>query len=110
MPTTGPQQVAIQKAKADQAAAQVEQAQAELNQAKLNLSYTKIVAPMDGIITKKNVEVGQNVSVGQNMVTLVSLQDIWITANFKETQLHQMRPGQKVRFSVDMAAANTTAT
>jgi membrane fusion protein (multidrug efflux system) len=98
---TGPQQVAIQKAKADQAAAQVEQARAALEQAKLNLSYTKIIAPTAGIITKKSVEVGQNVSVGQNMATLVSLDDIWITANFKETQLAHMRPGQPVTISVD---------
>ncbi|GGG94682.1 HlyD family secretion protein [Silvibacterium dinghuense] len=98
---TAPQQVAIQKAKADQAAAQVEQARAELAQAQLNLGYTKIVAPEAGIITRKSVEVGQNVSVGQNMATLVSLDDIWITANFKETQLENMRAGQKVEISVD---------
>jgi membrane fusion protein, multidrug efflux system len=98
---TGPQQVAIQKAKADQAAAMVQQAQAELDQAKLNLSYTKIVAPEAGIITRKSVEVGQNVSVGQNMMTLVSLDDIWVTANFKETQLDHMRAGQPVTISVD---------
>jgi membrane fusion protein (multidrug efflux system) len=98
---TGPQQVAIQKAKADQAAAVVQQAQAELDQAKLNLSYTTIVAPEAGIITRKSVEVGQNVSVGQNMMTLVSLDDIWITANFKETQLDHMRAGQHVVIDVD---------
>jgi membrane fusion protein, multidrug efflux system len=97
-----PRLLQVQKAKADQAAAQVEQARAELNQAKLNLSYTKIIAPVDGIITTKNVEVGQNVSVGQNLVTLVSLQDLWVTANFKETQLHLMRPKQTVKIHVDM--------
>jgi len=98
---TAPQLVAIQKARADQAAAQVQQSQAALDQAKLNLSYTKIYAPTAGIITKKSVEVGQNVSVGQNMATLVSLDDIWITANFKETQLEHMRQGQHVEISVD---------
>lgn len=98
---TAPQLVAIQKAKADQAAAMVEQARAALDQAKLNLSYTQIVAPTAGIITRKSVEVGQNVSVGQNMATLVSLDDIWITANFKETQLEHMRQGQHVTISVD---------
>ncbi len=98
---TAPQLVAIQKARADQAAAQVQQAQAALDQAKLNLSYTKIVAPTAGIITKKSVEAGQNVSIGQNMATLVSLDDIWITANFKETQLEHMRQGQHVDISVD---------
>ena len=98
---TGPQQVAIQKAKADQAAAVVQQAKAALEQAKLNLSYTKIVAPEAGIITRKSVEIGQNVSVGQNMMTLVSLDDIWVTANFKETQLDHMRAGQPVVITVD---------
>lgn len=98
---TGPQQVAIQKAKADQAAALVQQAKAQLDQAKLNLSYTKIVAPEAGIITRKSVEVGQNISVGQNLMTLVSLDDIWVTANFKETQLDEMRAGQPVVISVD---------
>jgi membrane fusion protein (multidrug efflux system) len=98
---TAPQQVAAQDAKARQAEAQVEQAQAQLDQAKLNLSYCKIVAPTDGIITRKSVEIDQNVSTGQNLMTLVSLQDIWITANFKETQLKHMEAGQKVRIRVD---------
>lgn len=98
---TGPQQVAIQKAKADQALAQVKQAQAKLEQAKLNLSYCIVRAPAAGIVTTKNVEVGQNVSIGQNIATLVSLDNIWVTANFKETQLNQMHPGQSVVFSVD---------
>ena len=98
---TAPDQVKIQKAKADQAAAQMQQAQAALAQAKLNLGYTRIVAPVNGIITKKSLEVMQNVSVGQNLMTLVSLDDIWITANFKETQLRFMRPGQHVKIHVD---------
>lgn len=98
---SGPQQVAIQKAKADQAAAEVQQAQAALDQAKLNLSYTKVVAPEAGIVTRKSVEIGQNVSVGQNMMTLVSLDDIWVTANFKETQLDHMRSNQHVVITVD---------
>ncbi len=98
---TGPQQVAAQNAKARQAQAQVQQAQAELDQAKLNLSYTKIVAPVDGIVTRKSVEINQNVSVGQNLMTLVSLDDLWITANFKETQLRHMHAGQAVEIHVD---------
>ncbi len=98
---TAPQQVAAQNAHAKQAEAQVQQAQAQLDQAELNLSYTKIVAPEDGIITRKSVEVDQNVSSGQNMLTLVSLSDIWITANFKETQLKLMHAGQTVEVSVD---------
>jgi len=98
---TAPQQVAAQSARAKQAEAQVEQAQAQLDLAKLNLSYTKIVAPADGIITRKSVEIDQNVSAGQNLLTLVSLQDLWITANFKETQLKHMQAGQAVKISVD---------
>ncbi|HTX40503.1 MAG TPA: HlyD family secretion protein [Acidobacteriaceae bacterium] len=98
---TAPQQVAIQKAKADQAAAQVDQARAALAQAKLNLEYCLIVAPTAGIITTKSVQPGQNVAVGQALMTLVSLDDIWITANFKETQLEHMRTGQAVTIHVD---------
>ena len=98
---TAPQQIAIQRARADQAAALVAQSQAQLDQAKLNISYTKIVAPQAGIVTRKSVEVGQNVSVGQNLMTLVSLDDVWITANFKETQLQHMRAGQAVVIEVD---------
>lgn len=98
---TAPQQVAIQKAKADQAAAQVDQARAALAQAKLNLQYTEIHAPVSGIVTTRNVEVGQNVGVGQALMTLVSLDDVWITANFKETQLLSMHVGQLVTIHVD---------
>jgi membrane fusion protein (multidrug efflux system) len=98
---TGPQQVAAQNARARQAEAQVEQAQAQLDQARLNLSYTKIVAPEAGIITRKSVEINQNVSTGQNLLTLVSLEDLWITANFKETQLRHMEAGQTVEIAVD---------
>ncbi|AXC14364.1 Membrane fusion component of tripartite multidrug resistance system [Acidisarcina polymorpha] len=98
---SAPKQIQAQKARADQAAAQVQQAKAQLEQAKLNLSYTKVIAPVDGIVTRKSVEVNQNVSVGQNLMTLVSLDDIWITANFKETQLREMRAGQSAVISVD---------
>jgi membrane fusion protein, multidrug efflux system len=98
---TGPQQIAAQNAKARQAEAQAEQAQAQLDQANLNLSYTRIIAPEAGIITRKSVELNQNVSVGQNLLTLVSLEDIWVTANFKETQLRHMAAGQEVEISVD---------
>jgi membrane fusion protein, multidrug efflux system len=98
---TGPQQVALQDARARQAEAQVEEAQAQLDQAKLNLSYCKIVAPVAGIITRKSVEINQNVSAGQNLLTLVSLEDLWVTANFKETQLRHMKAGQPVEIHVD---------
>jgi len=98
---TAPQQVAAQSARAKQAMAQVAQAQAELDQAKLNLSYTKIVAPAVGIITRKSVEVNQNLAPGQNLLTLVSLEGIWVTANFKETQLKHMAAGQSAEIEVD---------
>ena len=98
---TGPEQVAAQSARAKQAQAQVQQAQAQLDQAKLNLSYTKIVAPEAGIITRKSVEIDQNVAPGQNLLTLVSLEGLWVTANFKETQLRHMSAGQAVEIAVD---------
>ncbi len=98
---TGPQQVEAQNARARQAEAQVKAAEAQLEQAKLNLSYTKIVAPANGIITRKSLEIDQNVSAGQNLLTLVSLDDLWVTANFKETQLRHIRAGQKVDIDVD---------
>lgn len=98
---TAPQQVAAQTARAKQAVAQVQQAQAQLDQAQLNLGYTKIVAPADGIITRKSVEINQNVATGQNLLTLVSLDDLWVTANFKETQLRHMSAGQNVEIEVD---------
>jgi membrane fusion protein (multidrug efflux system) len=98
---TGPQQVAAQSARAKQARAQVAQAQAQLDQAKLNLSYTKIVAPTAGIITRKSVEINQNLAPGQNLLTLVSLEGLWVTANFKETQLKHMSAGQDVEIDVD---------
>ena len=98
---TGPQQVAAQSARAKPRWPRLQQAQAQLDQAQLNLGYTKIVAPAAGIITRKSVEVDQNVSAGQNLLTLVSLQDLWITANFKETQLRHMSAGQAVEISVD---------
>jgi membrane fusion protein (multidrug efflux system) len=98
---TGPRQVVAQKARADQAAAQVHLAQAAVEQARLNLSYTVITAPESGIVNNKTVEVGQNVSSGQTMMTLIPLENVWVTANFKETQLRHMRAGQPVVITVD---------
>jgi membrane fusion protein (multidrug efflux system) len=74
---------------------------AQLAQADLNLSYTIIRSPVDGIVGRKSVEVGQNVGVGQELFEVVPLDDIWVTANFKETQLAHMRPGQPVEIKVD---------
>lgn len=98
---TGPKQVAVQQARANSAQAQILTAQAKVEQARLNLSYCRIVSPITGIINKKNVSVGQNVSPGQNLLTVIPLDGLWITANFKETQLQHMRVGQAVTVKVD---------
>jgi membrane fusion protein, multidrug efflux system len=98
---TAPQQVSLIRAHADAADAQVDQRRAQLAQAQLNFSYTIIRSPVTGIIGKKSVEVGQNVSIGQEMLDVVPLDDVWVTANFKETQLEHMRPGQPVKVKVD---------
>ncbi len=98
---TRPQQVSQSQDKARSAEAKVKQQRAVLDQARLNLSYTTIYAPYSGIVGKKTVEIGENVSPGQGLMSVVPLDDIWVTANFKETQLKKIRPGQKVVFSVD---------
>jgi membrane fusion protein (multidrug efflux system) len=98
---TGPQQVKVTEAKAQSAAAKVDQQRALLDQAELNLKYTTIVAPNDGIVGKKNVAIGQNVSAGQELMAVVPLDDLWVTANFKETQLKKMRVGQTVKIKAD---------
>jgi membrane fusion protein, multidrug efflux system len=97
----GPDQVRVQQAKANSAMADVKQAQAKVDQAQLNLSYTHITAPTAGIVNKKNVQVGANLSVGQDLLTIIPLTNLWVTANFKETQLARMRPGQDVTIKVD---------
>jgi membrane fusion protein (multidrug efflux system) len=98
---TAPQQVSVIRARADAADAQALQRKAQLAQTELNLSYTVIRSPVTGIIGKKTVEVGQNVGIGQELVEVVPLDDVWVTANFKETQLAHMRPGQPVEIKVD---------
>ena len=97
---TGPEQVATARARAVSADAEAKLKQAALEQAELNLQYTKIVAPAAGVVMK-NVEVGMNVQPGQQLVMLVPLDDVWITANFKETQLKRMKPGQRVDIELD---------
>jgi membrane fusion protein, multidrug efflux system len=96
----GPQRVASTRAKALSAVADVHQKQAALEQAQLNLGYTSIFAPVAGEITKK-VVVGLNVDPGEQLLTVVPLDQVWITANFKETQLKHMRVGQKARIELD---------
>jgi membrane fusion protein (multidrug efflux system) len=98
---TAPQQVAVSQARAKSAEALVAQKRELVEQAQLNLSYCTIVAPVSGIVGKKTVEAGANVSPGQQLMAVVPLDDIWITADFKETQLRLMKPGDPVLFSVD---------
>jgi membrane fusion protein (multidrug efflux system) len=95
---------------ADQASAQaaVATAQADLEAAELQLSYATIVAPSDGVVTRKSVEAGQIIQPGQGLFTLIPLNDVWVTANFKETQLAKVRPGQKAEIDVDMYGRTVT--
>jgi membrane fusion protein (multidrug efflux system) len=98
---TAPQQIANARAKSQSAAGLRQQASADVHTAQLNLSYTKIYAPVSGVIGRKTVELGHRVQPGQSLMVIVPLDDIWITANFKETQLKKMRPGQHVTIHVD---------
>ena len=93
--------VAMRSADAQAKLAKVEQARAQVEAAQLNLSYCNVVAPIDGVVTHKQVEDGQIVQQGQGLMVIVPLQDVWVTANFKETQLRKMRPGQKAYVEVD---------
>jgi membrane fusion protein (multidrug efflux system) len=95
-----PQRVAEAKAAEDTAVAEVARAKAAVEAARLDLSYTRVVAQQDGRVTRKTVEAGQWVQAGQAMFALVPA-DVWVTANFKETQLTHMRPGQAVEIGVD---------
>jgi membrane fusion protein (multidrug efflux system) len=95
-------QVDVRTADAGTAAAAVEAARARLEAAELMLGYTTITAPIDGTVTRKSVEVGQIVQPGQGLMTLIPLQDTWVTANFKETQLADVKPGQRAEIQVDM--------
>jgi membrane fusion protein, multidrug efflux system len=97
---TGPQQVSSTRARVRAAIADVEEKRALLEQAQLNLQYTKIIAPVSGEVNK-SVVVGLNVQAGQQLLTVVPLDDIWITANFKETQLRRMQVGDKAKIHVD---------
>jgi membrane fusion protein (multidrug efflux system) len=98
---SGPDEIAATRARAASAQARVEQSKASLSQAELNLQYTVIKAPTKGIVSRKSVEVGQVVQPGQPIMALIPLENVWITANFKETQLRDMHPGQPVTIRVD---------
>jgi len=97
---TGQQQVAVSQAQAQTAGASMEQLQAALDEAELELSYTKIYAPDSGRVANKSVEEGALVQAGQPLLAVVP-GDVWVTANFKESQIGRMQPGQPVEISVD---------
>ena len=99
--STAPLQVAIREADIKTQEANAEAAQAALEQSRLNLGYTRIVAPVSGVIAQRSAEVGARISKGQQLLMVVQTGDLWVTANFKETQLARMRPGQHVRMYVD---------
>ncbi len=98
---TAPQQVAVTRARAGAAGASVQKSEASVAQAELNLQYTTIYAPVDGVVSKRTVEMGQVVQPGQPLLSIVNLEDIWVTANYKETQLEHMQVGQKATIHVD---------
>jgi membrane fusion protein (multidrug efflux system) len=101
-------QVPIRSADASTASAAVEAARANLQAAELQLSYTTLTAPVDGVVTHKAVEVGQIVAPGQGLMTVIPLKDVWVTANFKETQLANVHPGQRAEIRVDMYGSSVT--
>jgi membrane fusion protein (multidrug efflux system) len=98
---TGPRQVKVTEARANSAESTAAKSQAELEQAQLNLQYTKIVAPVHGIIGHRTAEIGQYVQPGQALMSIVDVDNIWVTANFKETQLRNMKVGQPAEIKVD---------
>jgi len=104
---TGPSQIAATRARASAAKAHVQQARATLAQAELNLQYATVKAPARGIVSKKGINVGQVVQAGQPLLALVQIDDVWVTANFKETQLKDVRPGQRATIDVDAYGGRT---
>ncbi len=98
---SAPQQIASSRAKAAAAVSDAGRAHALLTTSQLNLGYTKIIAPVSGIIGRKTVEAGQRVQPGQQLLTIIPVDDLWITANFKETQLQKMKPGEAVTIHAD---------
>jgi membrane fusion protein (multidrug efflux system) len=105
-----PLQVAIREADIKSQQANAEATQAALEQSRLNLSYCQISAPVSGVITQRSAEVGARISKGQQLFMIVQTDDLWVTANFKETQLAHMRPGQTVRIHVDALSKNFDGT
>jgi membrane fusion protein (multidrug efflux system) len=98
---TAPEQALDAQAQSSSAQGELAQARADVHTAELNLSYTKVYAPVSGVVGHKTVELGHRVQPGQSLLTVVPVDDIWVTANFKETQLRRMHPGQPVTLHVD---------
>jgi membrane fusion protein (multidrug efflux system) len=98
---SGPEEIAVSRAQSGSAEAKAELNRTSVAQAELNLQYTRILAPVSGVVSRKSVEVGQVIQPGQPLLAVVPLEDVWVTANFKETQLNHMRPGQPATISVD---------
>jgi len=94
-------QVAVLQAQRDQAVANVQRAQAALDQARLNLSYTRVLAPVDGVVGQRSARVGNYVAPGTALLAVVPIQAAYVLANYQETQLSHVRPGQRVRITVD---------
>lgn len=107
---TAPRQVTDARAKSQSVFGELDQAKADVHSAYLNLSYTKIYAPVGGVIGRKTVELGQRVQPGQGLLMIVPLDDIWVTANYKETQMKHMRVGQPVKIHVDTFARDYKGT
>ena len=103
---TAPQQISDARAKANSAHGSVEQARADFHTAELNFSYTTISDPVSGVIGHKTVEVGNRIQPGQTLLTIVPIDDIWVTANFKETELRHMHPGEPVTIHIDSLGRN----
>ena len=106
---TGPEQVKVTQARAAAADAKVMQARAVVRQAEMNLEYTTVKAPVKGTVSKKSVEVGQLIQPGQALMAVIPLDRVWITANFKETQVEHIRPGQRVTIRADAYGGRTFA-
>ncbi len=99
--SNGPQELEIRRAGVQSAQATAQAAKAQVDQALLNLKYTKILAPVSGVIGRKALEPGMRVQPGQQLMVIIPLDDLWVTANFKESQIRRMRPGQSVKIHVD---------
>ena len=98
---SAPEQLALRRAQLASQEASVKTAEVQVEQARLKLGYTHITAPIGGIVMKRAAEVGAHVAAGQPLLTIVQIDDLWVTANFKETQLRNIRPGQSVTLHVD---------